>query len=79
MGEESASQKFRMENKEESRNYFMKEIDQNELMSNKCRKVCTTLNYVEHLLICVSAVAGCVFISTFATLVGVPIPMDTSL
>ena len=31
-------------------NYFIKKIDQNELMSNKNKKVCMTLNYIEHSL-----------------------------
>ena len=33
MKKESISQKFRLENIEEISNYFMKELDQNELMS----------------------------------------------
>ena len=35
MSEENISQEFRLKNKEETRNYFIKEIDPNELMSNK--------------------------------------------
>ena len=34
-------------------------------------KVCTTLNYIEHFLTLVSAVAVCVSISTFASLVDI--------
>ena len=45
MAEENVSQEFRMKNVEQTRNYFIKEIDQNELMSNKHKKVCMTLNY----------------------------------
>ena len=52
---------------EETSNYFIKEIDKNELMSNKYKKVCTTLNYIEHFLVLASAV----FFS-FASLLGIP-------
>ena len=47
-------------------------------MSKKHRKVCTTLNYIEHFLILGSAITGCVSISGFASLVGVPIGITSS-
>ena len=40
-------------------------------MSEKHKKVCRTLNYFEHFLIFVFTV-NCVYISVFASLVGVP-------
>ena len=43
MKEQNISQEFRLKNIEEIRDYFIKEIDQNELMSNKHKKICTTL------------------------------------
>ena len=42
-------------------------------MSKNCKKVCTTLNYVKHLFILASTVTGCVSISAFTSLVGIPI------
>ena len=42
-------------------------------MRNKHKKVCATLNYIEHFLILASAVTGCISISAFASLVGIPI------
>ena len=42
-------------------------------MSKKHKKVCRVLNYIDHLLIVISTVIGCVFISNFASLVGIPI------
>ena len=42
-------------------------------MSKKHKKVCTTLNYIEHFLILGSTIIGCVSISAFASLVGIPI------
>ena len=46
MVEEKQIQEFISKNKEEARNYFIKEIEQNELMSKKHNVVCTNLNYV---------------------------------
>ena len=41
-------------------------------MSNNYKKVCTTLNYVEHFLILVSVVTGCISVSAFASLLDIP-------
>ena len=38
---ENKSQKFRLKNIVETRNYFLKEIELNELMSRKHKKICT--------------------------------------
>ena len=54
------SQECRLKNIEEKKNYFVEEIEQNELMSRKHKKVCTTLNYIQHFFISVSAVTGCI-------------------
>ena len=48
MGENIISQKLRLENIDETRNYLIEEINQNELMSKEQKKVCTTLNCMEH-------------------------------
>ena len=42
-------------------------------MSDNYKKVCRGLNYFEYFPIFVSAVSGCVSISTFPSLVGVPV------
>ena len=44
-------------------------------MSKKHKKVCKTLNYIEHLLILLSQVldVGCVSVSAFASLTGIPV------
>ena len=44
--EETMIQEFRLKNMDETRNYFLEEIEQNELMSRKYRMVCKTLNYI---------------------------------
>ena len=41
-------------------------------MSKKYKKICMALNYIEHLKILASAVTGCISISNFASLVGIP-------
>ena len=58
-----------MKKADEKINYLNEEINQNELMSKKDRKVFTILNDIEHLFILVSTVTGCVSISAFASLV----------
>ena len=37
------------------------------------KKNCAALNYIEHFLILASTITGCVSVSTFASLVGIPI------
>ena len=44
MTEEDISQQFRLKQIKEINNYFIKEIDQHELLSNKNKKTCTALN-----------------------------------
>ena len=56
----------------------LKEINQNEITSKKYRKVSRVSNYIEHLLILISAVTGSASISAFASLVGIPIGITTS-
>ena len=50
MVEENISQEFRLKTIDETRNYFLEEIKQNELMSRNHKKVCTPLNCIENLL-----------------------------
>ena len=78
MTEENISQQFRLKIIDVSRNYFIEEINQNELMNNKHKKVCGVLNYVEHLLILVSTVTGCGSISALTSLVGIPVHITSS-
>ena len=64
---------FRLKNINETKNYFLEEIKYNELMSRKYKKVCATLNYIEHCLILASTITGCISIFAFASLIAVPI------
>ena len=67
------NQEFRFKNINETRNYFFEKIEQKELISRKHKKVCTTRNYIEHSLILVFTINGCISISAFAFLLGIPI------
>ena len=78
MTEKNISQKVKFKNIDETRDYLIEEMKQNELISKKHKKVCKVLNYVEHLVILVSTVTGSISISAFASLVGIPIGTASS-
>ena len=63
MTQENINQEYILKNIDERRNYFIKEINQNELMSKKHKKVFRVLSYIENLLLLVSTVTG--YISIF--------------
>ena len=65
MTEENTSQEFRRKNMDETRNCLIEEINQSEVISKKRKKVCATVNYIEHFLILGSTITGCVSISAF--------------
>ena len=64
--------------KTEIKNYFIKETDQNELMSNNHKKTCPSLKYIEGFLILASVVTGCISISEFVPLGGISIGITSS-
>ena len=78
MVKENTSKEFRLKNINETRNHLIEVINQRKLMSKNHKMVCTTLNYIEHFLILGSAVTGCVSISAFSSLVGIPIVITSS-
>ena len=67
-----------IQNIDETRNYFLEEIEQNVLMSRKHKKVCATPNYIEHFLISASTITGCISISAFASFLGIPVGITSS-
>ena len=75
MVEENISQEFRLKNIDETRKYFLEEIGKSELISRKHKNLCTTLNYIEHFLILaiLATITGCISISVFSSLLGIPI------
>ena len=58
IADENISQEFRLKYIDETRNNVTEEINRNELISKKHKKVCTTLNYIEHFLILGSTITG---------------------
>ena len=56
------SHKFRLKNIDETGNYLLGKMKQNELMSRKHKKVCTTLNYIEFWLLQLLDVFQCMLL-----------------
>ena len=69
---EEANIEFRLRKIDETRNYHLNEIKNNDLMNQNY------LNYVENLLILASTVTGCVSISAFASLATIPVGITSS-
>ena len=67
-----------MKNIDKTRNYFLEETEQNELLTRKHKTVCTTLNYIEQIHILVSAITACISTSAFAYLLCIPIKIMSS-
>ena len=63
---EEANLEFRLTKTDEKRNYPLDEIKNKYLLSQKYKKACKYLNYVEHMLILASTITGCVSVSAFA-------------
>ena len=76
---ENIRQEFRLKNIDKTRNYFLEEIEQKELMNRKHEKVCTTLNNIEHFLILPSTITGYLSISAFSSLLDIPIRITIGL
>lgn len=68
---------FRLNKVDETRNYFIEETKQRNLMSRKAQKW-TTLNYIKQLVILLSAITECVSTSSFTSLVGIPVDIPSS-
>ena len=64
--EEDIDQRVRLWKIDERRSYLIEEMNQNELISKKYKKLCRVLNYMDHLLVVTSISTGCV--SIFALL-----------
>ena len=73
-----SSLKFRLRKIDETRNYFLKYIKHNNLMSEILKRH-KYLNFVKNLLILSSTVTGCVPISTFFSLVCIPVGIMSSV
>ena len=69
MNEKDISQELRLKQIKEINNYFVEEIDKNELLNNGNKKVCKTLNYIEYFFTVAFAVITCISIYALASLV----------
>ena len=78
MPEENINQEFRLKEIDEIRNYLTKEINRNEVISKNHKNVSRILNYIDHSLVAISKITGCVSISAFAPLVGISIRIESS-
>ena len=56
MSQENINQELRIKKIDEIRNYLIKEINRNKLMSKKHKKICRVLNSFDHLLIVISTI-----------------------
>ena len=78
MCKENISQKFSLRNMDRTRNYFLEEIEQNELMSTKHKKFCAAPNYIEHFLILAPTTTVCTLIFAFTSLTGILMGITSS-
>ena len=74
-----AEENINQENRDETKNYFIEEIEQNELMSKSAKRF-TRFEIIlfSSFLILASAVTRCISVSAFASLVGIPIEIASS-
>ena len=75
---EEANLEFRLRKTDEARDSLLHEIFHNDLMSEKNKKTCKYLNYVEDLLILASTVTSCISMSAFASLNAIPVGITSS-
>ena len=74
MSDENINEELRLKKIDKIRNYLIEEINRNESMSKKHKKVCRVLNYIlKH-----PTITGSVSISAFASLVGTLIGIASS-
>ena len=78
MPEENMNQELRLKKIDEIRNFLIEEVNQNKLLSKKHKKICRVLKYIDHSFLVISTITGCVSISAFASLVGIPIGITSS-
>ena len=79
MIEKHIRKEFRLRNIAETRNYFLEEIIKIQLVTKKHKKNCIILNQIQHFLILASRIDGCISISAFASLLGIPIGITSSV
>ena len=69
----SEQTKFRLDEISEIENYFIEEINQRKSCSKKLNKYVTAFDYIDKILIALSATTGGVSIISFASIIGAPV------
>ena len=70
--------KFRLSEIIEIENYFYLEIDQRKSCSKKLNKYVTAFDYIDKILIVLSATSGGVSITSFTSVVGAPVGIGSA-
>ena len=70
--------KFRLNKISKIENYFKQEINQRKLCSKKLSKYVTAFDYIDKILIVLSAITGGVCIVSNATIVGAPVTIASA-
>ena len=68
----SEQTKFRLDEISKIENYFIEEINQRKQCSKKLNKYVTAFDYIDKILIVLSATSGVVSIVSFSSVIGVP-------
>ena len=74
-----SSLEFQLKIIAETRTYLLDKIKNNVLISEKYKKTCRYLNYIEHLLTLVSTITSYVSFSPFTSLVAIPVGITSSV
>ena len=69
----SEQTKFRLDEIGKIENYLIEEINQRKSCSQKLKKYVTTFDYIDKVLVVLSAVTGGVSIISFASIIGAPV------
>ena len=69
----SEQTKFRLDEISKIENYFIEEINQRKSYSQKLNKYITTFDYIDKILIVLSATSGGVSIISFSSVIGAPV------
>ena len=75
----SEQTKFRLDEISEIENYFYQEINQRKSCSKKLSKYVTAFDYIDKILIALSATSGGIFICSFTSLVAAPIGFASAI
>ena len=75
----SEETKFQLDEISKIENYFIEEINQRKSCSQKLNKYVTTFDYIDKILIVLSATTGGVSIISFTSVVGAPVGIASTL